>query len=63
MTTEWITREAMQGILPNEVLNKKKMGFNLAAKWINGELKPVIREFLSPAAIDAAFSVLMRCRV
>jgi asparagine synthase (glutamine-hydrolysing) len=53
MTTKWITRQAMQGILPREVLTKKKMGFNPPLpQWINGELKPVIKEFLSPAAIE-----------
>src|SRR6476661_5443613 len=53
MTTKWITRQAMRGILPREVLTKKKMGFNPPLpQWINGELKPVIREFLSPAAIE-----------
>src|SRR5579864_8560418 len=53
MTTKWITRQAMRGILPREVLTKKKMGFNPPLpQWINGELKPVIKEFLSPAAIE-----------
>jgi asparagine synthase (glutamine-hydrolysing) len=53
MTTKWITREAMRGILPNEVLTKKKMGFNPPLpQWINGELQPVIKEFLSPAALE-----------
>ena len=53
MTTKWITRQAMRDILPQEVLTKKKMGFNPPLpQWINGELKPVIRQFLSPAAID-----------
>jgi asparagine synthase (glutamine-hydrolysing) len=53
MTTKWITRQAMRDILPREVLTKKKMGFNPPLpKWINGELKPVIKEFLSRAAIE-----------
>src|SRR4029077_11144239 len=53
MTTKWITRQAMRNILPREVLTKKKMGFNPPLpQWINGELKPVIRELLSPAAIE-----------
>jgi asparagine synthase (glutamine-hydrolysing) len=53
MTTKWITREAMREILPREVLTKKKMGFNPPLpQWINGELKPVIKEFLSPAALE-----------
>jgi asparagine synthase (glutamine-hydrolysing) len=43
----------MRDILPREVLTKKKMGFNPPLpQWINGELKPVIKEFLSPAAIE-----------
>ena len=53
MTTKWITREAMREILPREVLTKKKMGFNPPLpQWINGELKPVIKEFLSPAVLE-----------
>jgi asparagine synthase (glutamine-hydrolysing) len=53
MTTKWITRQAMRDILPREVLTKKKMGFNPPLpQWINGELKPVIKEFLSPGAIE-----------
>jgi asparagine synthase (glutamine-hydrolysing) len=53
MTTKWITRQAMRGILPREVLEKKKMGFNPPLpEWINGELKPVIRQLLSPQAIE-----------
>ena len=52
-TTKWITRQALRDILPREVLGKKKMGFNPPLpQWINGELQPVIREFLSPAAIE-----------
>ncbi len=47
--TKWITREAMGDLLPREVLNKKKMGFNPPLpQWINGELRPVIQKFLSP---------------
>jgi asparagine synthase (glutamine-hydrolysing) len=53
MTTKWITRQAMRDILPQEVLTKKKMGFNPPLpQWINGELRPVIQQFLSPAAIE-----------
>jgi asparagine synthase (glutamine-hydrolysing) len=54
MTTKWITRQALQGILPREVLEKKKMGFNPPLpQWINGELKPMIRQFLSPKAVES----------
>ena len=52
MTTKWITRQAMRDVLPREVLEKKKMGFDPPlSQWINGELQPMIREFLSPEAV------------
>ncbi|HKR97045.1 MAG TPA: asparagine synthase C-terminal domain-containing protein, partial [Candidatus Angelobacter sp.] len=51
--TKWITRQALRNILPREVLEKKKMGFNPPLpQWINGELQPVIRQFLSPEAVE-----------
>jgi len=53
MTTKWITRQVMKDTLPKEVLTKKKMGFNPPlSQWINGELKPVIRQFLSSEAVE-----------
>jgi asparagine synthase (glutamine-hydrolysing) len=52
MTTKWITRQALRDVLPKEILEKKKMGFNPPLpQWINGELKPVIGQLLSPRAI------------
>jgi asparagine synthase (glutamine-hydrolysing) len=54
MTTKWITRQAMRDVLPREILEKKKMGFNPPLpQWINGELRPVIRQLLSPKAIES----------
>jgi asparagine synthase (glutamine-hydrolysing) len=51
--TKWITRQIMRDILPREVLTKKKMGFNPPLpQWMNGELKPIIHEFLSPTAVE-----------
>ena len=53
METKWITRQALRDVLPKEVLEKKKMGFNPPLpQWINGELKPVIRHLLSPKAVE-----------
>src|SRR5579884_1188696 len=53
MNTKWITRQALRDTLPKEVLTKKKMGFNPPLpQWLNGELKPVIHRFLSPAAVE-----------
>ena len=54
MTTKWITRQALRDVLPKEILEKKKMGFNPPLpQWINGELKPMIRQFLSPKAVES----------
>ncbi len=51
--TKWILKRAMCGILPEPVLRKKKVGFNPpASQWINGELKPLIAEFLAPKVIE-----------
>src|SRR5262249_54843340 len=53
LTTKWITRQAMQGVLPDEVLSRKKMGFNPPLpQWINGELKPVIARLLSRKTVE-----------
>jgi asparagine synthase (glutamine-hydrolysing) len=54
MTTKWITRQALRDVLPEEVLEKKKMGFNPPLpQWINGELKPAIRQLLSPKVVES----------
>ncbi len=51
--TKWILREAMKGILPETVLQGKKLGFNPPLpQWINGELRPLISALLSPRAIE-----------
>jgi asparagine synthase (glutamine-hydrolysing) len=43
----------MRDTLPKEVLTKKKMGFNPPLpQWLNGELKPVIQQLLSPEAVE-----------
>jgi asparagine synthase (glutamine-hydrolysing) len=54
MTTKWITRQALRDVLPHQILEKKKMGFNPPLpQWINGELKPVIRQLLSPKVVES----------
>src|SRR5262249_1283050 len=53
LTTKWIARQARQGVLPDEVLSRKKMGFNPPLpQWINGELRPVIARLLSRQAVE-----------
>jgi asparagine synthase (glutamine-hydrolysing) len=51
--TKRIVRDAMKGILPDDVVRKKKMGFNPPLpEWIGGELKPLISEMLSRRTIE-----------
>jgi asparagine synthase (glutamine-hydrolysing) len=53
LDTKWVVKEAMRGILPEEILRRKKMGFAPPLpKWINRELKPLIAGMLDPATIE-----------
>ncbi|MCX6023794.1 MAG: asparagine synthase-related protein, partial [Chloroflexi bacterium] len=48
MTRKWVLREAMAGILPAEIINRSKKGFNMpVAKWLRGELRPLMEDTLS----------------
>jgi len=57
MKTSWLQtkrplRKMMKGILPEQILRNKKLGFNPPLPlWIEGELKPLIEELLSPEAV------------
>jgi asparagine synthase (glutamine-hydrolysing) len=49
-----ILRRAMKGIIPDEILNRKKKGFNVPmASWLRGELREVFCDQLSPERIKA----------
>jgi asparagine synthase (glutamine-hydrolysing) len=51
--TKWILREAMKGILPQSILDGRKIGFNPPVpQWVNRELRPLIADLLSPAAVE-----------
>jgi asparagine synthase (glutamine-hydrolysing) len=61
-TTKWILREAMRGVLPEEILTRKKMGFPVPfGNWLRGEFRSVVNEFvlseraLSRGIFDANF--------
>ena len=53
-TTKWILREAMKGILPQEILDRPKMGFPVpVGNWFRGEFKHVVDEYvLGKRALD-----------
>jgi asparagine synthase (glutamine-hydrolysing) len=46
-TTKWILREAVQGLLPSQILTRKKMGFPVPfAHWMRGPWHDVARDVL-----------------
>ncbi len=52
LTRKYILRESMKGILPDEVINRSKKGFNMpVAKWIKGELRGLVQDVLSETKI------------
>ena len=43
VTTKYVLRKAMRGVLPAEVLSRRKMGFPVpVGRWLRGEHQPVI---------------------
>jgi len=52
--TKWILREAMKGILPDEILTRSKMGFPVPiGNWFRNEYKHIVDEYvLSERAIS-----------
>ncbi len=47
-TTKFVLREAMKGILPAEILTRKKMGFPVPiGKWFRNEYKYLIDEYVT----------------
>ena len=43
--TKWILREAMKGILPDEILTRSKMGFPVpVGSWFRNEFRHIIEE-------------------
>jgi len=45
--TKWILREAMRGILPDEILERPKMGFPVPmGKWLRNEFRHLTQEYV-----------------
>lgn len=46
-TTKFLLKEAMRGILPDEILNRKKMGFPVpVGSWFRNEYKHIVDEYV-----------------
>jgi asparagine synthase (glutamine-hydrolysing) len=47
-TSKWILKRAMQGVLPDRILTRRKEGFSIPIKnWLRRELQPLMRSILS----------------
>jgi asparagine synthase (glutamine-hydrolysing) len=49
-----IFRNALRGVIPDRILDRKKAGFNVPmARWLRGELRDTLRDALSPGRVKA----------
>ncbi len=49
LTTKHILKRSLRGILPDEIIDRKKKGFGIPiARWLCGELGPLLEEVFSP---------------
>ena len=47
-TRKWLLREAMTGILPDDILKRPKKGFGIPiARWFGGELREMAQDYFS----------------
>ena len=55
---KWILKQAMQDVLPDTILNRKKEGFSIPMKnWLRRELQPLMRDLLSRERVAQARAV------
>jgi asparagine synthase (glutamine-hydrolysing) len=53
LTKKRLLRRAVEPLLPRAVLEGKKRGFSAPiGAWLRGELRPLVREMMSPAAVE-----------
>lgn len=53
-TTKWILRKAMKGMLPDEILERPKMGFPVpVGRWFRGEFKHIVDEYVLSDRVKA----------
>ena len=52
MTTKFIMKEAVRDLLPAEIIDRKKKGFNMpVARWFAGELRPLLEDVLEASKL------------
>ena len=52
LTTKWIFKKTVEGLLPRENIYRPKEGFSIPIKhWLRQELKPLLLDYLNPHRI------------
>jgi asparagine synthase (glutamine-hydrolysing) len=52
MTTKWVFRKAMEGILPHDTIYRPKAGFGVPLRqWMSGALRPLVDDVLSERSL------------
>ena len=55
LTGKRILRDAVRGLIPDAILRRPKKGFGIpVAAWLNGALRPLVRDVFAPDALRVA---------
>jgi asparagine synthase (glutamine-hydrolysing) len=55
LTTKYVLKRAVQKILPSEIINRNKKGFEIpVAKWLREGLRELVEDMLAPDRIQLA---------
>ena len=53
LTTKYILKEALRGLLPAEILERRKQGFGVpVGRWLRGPLRGLLEEWLRPERVS-----------
>jgi len=53
-TRKYLLKKAMDGLLPREIVDRKKKGFGIpVAAWLKASLRPMMKEYLHPDRLKA----------
>jgi len=53
-----LLKEALRGILPDDIINRKKKGFDLPlGAWFRGDLRGFVRDSVLPGSLEAGFGM------
>ncbi len=52
---KWLLKKALRGLVPDEILDRKKHGFAIpVTEWLKGPLKPLVEDLLSERSVRDA---------